>query len=210
VGLRITWGVDSFRSASDSVVLAAVAADRDAFEELFRRYRRTVLMYAARRCERPADVEDVVAETFIAVLEAAGRYDPSRGEVRAWLLGIAHNQLGLLRRNERRQRGLEVAAGREAGLPEDGVSRRLERISAVQEGSIMQRALAQLTDDQREALLLVSRDDLSLKEAAGVVGISAAAFRVRLFRARRTMQALMPPPDTDIPRSLPRPKEAEK
>jgi RNA polymerase sigma factor (sigma-70 family) len=167
-------------------------------------------MYAARRCERPADVDDVVAETFIAVLEAAGRYDPSRGEVRAWLLGIAHNQLGLLRRNESRQRGLEVAARREVGLSEDGVSRLLEQISAVQEGITMQRALGQLTDDQREALLLVSRDDLSLKEAAAVVGISAAAFRVRLFRARRTMQALMPPPDTDIPCSMPRPKEAEK
>ena len=144
------------------------------------------------------------------MLEAAGRYDPSRGEVRAWLLGIAHNQLGLLRRNESRQRGLEVAARREVGLSEDGVSRLLEQISAVQEGITMQRAMGQLTDDQREALLLVSRDDLSLKEAAAVIGISATAFRVRLFRARRTMQALIPPPDTDIPCSMPRQKEAEK
>jgi RNA polymerase sigma factor (sigma-70 family) len=210
VGLRITWGVDSFRSASDGVVLAAVAADPDAFEELFRRYRRIVLMYAARRCERPVDVDDVVTETFIAVLEAAERYDPSKGEVRAWLLGIAHNQLGLLRRDERRQRGLAVAVGHEAGLSDDAFSRLLDQISAVQEGEATQRALALLTEHQREALLLVSRDELSLKEAAAVVGVSAAAFRVRLFRARRTMQALMPPAGADVQRCPPRPKEAKK
>jgi RNA polymerase sigma-70 factor (ECF subfamily) len=167
-------------------------------------------MYAARRCERPADVDDVVAETFIAVLEAAERYDPSKGEVRVWLLGIAHNQLGLLRRNERRQRGLVVAAGREAGLSEDAFSCLLERISAVQEGEAMQRALAQLAGDQREALLLVSGDELSLKEAAAVVGITAAAFRVRLFRARRTMRSLLPPAGADVQRGAPRAREARK
>jgi RNA polymerase sigma-70 factor (ECF subfamily) len=202
--------VDSFRSASDGVVLGAVTADPDAFEELFRRYRRTVVMYAARRCERPADVDDVVTETFLAVLGAAERYDPKRGEVRAWLLGIAHNQLGLLRRNERRQRGLEVAAGREAELSEDAFSRLLEQISALQEGKVIQQALAHLTDDQREALLLVSRDELTVKEAAAVVGVSAAAFRVRLFRARRMMQALLPRAGSDVQRGIPLAKEAKK
>jgi RNA polymerase sigma factor (sigma-70 family) len=210
VGLRITWGVDSFRSASDGVVLAAVGADPDAFEELFRRYRRTVLMYAARRCERPADVDDVVTETFLAVLGAAERYDPKRGEVRAWLLGIAHNQLGLVRRDQRRQRGLEVAAGREAKLSEDAFSRLLEQISAVQEGKVIQQALAQLTDEQREALLLVSRDELTLKEAAAVVGVSATAFRVRLFRARRTMQTLVPRAGSEVQRGMPLAKEGQK
>jgi RNA polymerase sigma-70 factor (ECF subfamily) len=191
-------------------VLAAVAADADAFEELFRRYRRVVVMYAARRCERPADVDDVVSETFIAALTAAGRYDPSKGEVRAWLLGIAHNQLGLLRRNAGRQRGLAAIADRDSRLSEDAFARLLEQISAAQEGTAMQRALGQLTDEQREALLLVSRDELGPKEAAVVVGVSAAAFRVRLFRARRTMQALMPAAETDAWRGLPLPKEAEK
>lgn len=200
----------SFRSASDDDVLAAVAADADAFEELFRRYRRVVVMYAARRCERPADVDDVVSETFIAALTAAGRYDPSKGEVRAWLLGIAHNQLGLLRRNAGRQRGLAAIADRDSRLSEDAFARLLEQISAAQEGTAMQRALGQLTDEQREALLLVSRDELGPKEAAVVVGVSAAAFRVRLFRARRTMQALMPAAETDAWRGLPLPKEAEK
>jgi RNA polymerase sigma-70 factor (ECF subfamily) len=202
--------MDSFRSASDSAVVAAVAADPEAFEELFRRYRRIVLRYAAVRCERPADVDDVVTETFLAALDAACRYDPRKGEVRAWLLGIAHNQLGLLQRSERRQRRVAAFAGSDVALSEDAFGRLLEQIAAAQEGEAMQVALAHLTSDQREALLLVSRDELSLTEAAAVVGVSAATFRVRLCRARRTMAALMSAAAIDSWRSLPLAKEANK
>lgn len=190
-------------------MLAAIAEDRDAFEELFRRYRRIVLGYAARRCDRPADIDDVVAATFLAALECAEQYDAGRGEVRSWLLGIAHNQLGLLRRSQRRLHNAERVAVRELQLSEDAFNRLVEQLAAAQEGASLQRALQQLPDGQREALILVSGDELSLKEAAAVAGISAPAFRVRLFRARRTMQALLPA-DPERQRYSPLPKEADK
>ena len=198
------------RNAPDDVVVGRLAKDPAALEELFRRYRRIVLLYAARRCRRPADVDDVVAATFLAALESCERYDPRRGEVRPWLLGIARNQLGLLRRGEQRQQGLAFAAGAAGELSEDAFARLLEQIAAAQESVAMQRALARLPEDQREALLLVSRDDLSQKEAAAVLGITATAFRVRLLRARRAMRSLLPPAEIEYQRPWPRPKEAEK
>jgi RNA polymerase sigma factor (sigma-70 family) len=167
-------------------------------------------MYVSRRCARAADVDDVVAETFLGALEAAGRYDPRKGEVRAWLLGIAHNQLGLLWRSQRRDHGIALSAGREADLSEEALACRLERMTAAQQGAEMWRALARLPENQREALLLVSQDELGLREAAAVLGITATAFRVRLFRARRAMQTLLPPPDADHPPCLAVPTEAEK
>lgn len=182
----------SYRDAPDAVVVAHLAQDPAALEELFRRHRRAVLGYAARRCRRPADVDDVVAATFLAALESASRYDPAKGAARAWLLGIAHNQLALLRRREGRQRSVEGAVGGRAELSEDAFSRLVEQIAAAQEGAAMQRALEQLPADQREALLLVGGDGLTPKEAAAALAISAAAFRVRLFRARRAMRALLP------------------
>lgn len=200
----------SFQSASDHAVLIALVDDPAALEELFRRYRRDVVGYAARRCDRPADVDDVVAATFLAVLECAGSYDPTRGEVRAWLLGVAHNQLGLLRRGERRQRELERVADRATELSEDAFARLLEQIAAAQEGPAMQRALWRLPEDQREALLLVSADELSMKEAAALLGISAAAFRVRLFRARRAMVAQLSPAASEHEHRLQLPEEAEQ
>lgn len=182
----------SYRDAPDVVVVAHLAQDPVALEELFRRHRRAVLGYAARRCQRPADVDDVVAATFLAALESAARYDAAKGEVRAWLLGIAHNQLALLRRREGRQRSVEGAIGGRAELSEDAFHRLVEQIAAAQDGAAMQRALEQLPADQREALLLVGGDGLTPKEAAAALAISATAFRVRLFRARRAMQALLP------------------
>lgn len=182
----------SYRDAPDVVVVGHLAHDPAALEELFRRHRRAVLGYAARRCQRPADVDDVVAATFLAALESAARYDAAKGEVRAWLLGIAHNQLGLLRRREGRERGVEDAVSRRVELSEDAFSRLLEQIAAAQAGAVMRCALEQLPEDQREALLLIGGDGLTPKEAAAVLGISGAAFRVRLFRARRAIQALLP------------------
>jgi RNA polymerase sigma-70 factor (ECF subfamily) len=202
--------VGSFQSASDSVVVAALADDPEAFAELFRRYRRVVVLYVARRCDRAADVDDVVAETFLGALAAAERYDPRKGEVRAWLLGIAGNQIGLMRRSQRRQQGIALAVRRETELSEEALARLLEQMAAAQEGPEMWRALKRLPDDQREALLLVSRDDLSPKEAAAMLGITATTFRVRLFRARHAMQALLPPTGTENQPNWVLPKEAEK
>lgn len=200
----------SYRDAPDVVVVGHLAADPAALEELFRRHRRAVLAYAARRCRRPADVDDVVAATFLAALESAARYDPAKGEARAWLLGIAHNQLALLRRREGRQRSLEGAIGERAELSEDAFNRLVEQISAAQDNAGMQRALEQLPADQREALLLVAGDGLTPKEAAAALAISAAAFRVRLFRARRAMRALLPSPAETSPAHPPVAKEAKR
>jgi RNA polymerase sigma factor (sigma-70 family) len=202
--------VGSFHSASDRVLVAALADEPEAFAELFRRYRRVVVLYVARRCDRPADVDDVVAETFLGALEAAERYDPRKGEVRAWLLGIACNQLGLLWRSQRRDQGIALATRHDTELSEEALARLLEQMTAAQEGPEMWSALERLPADQREALLLVSQDELSSKEAAAMLGITATTFRVRLFRARRAMQELLPPAGGERTSHLTLPKEAEK
>lgn len=192
-------------------MVAALAEDPEAFAELFRRYRRVVVGYVARRCDGAADVDDVVAETFLGALESASRYDPRKGEVHSWLLGIARNQLALLRRSQRQQQGIARALGRrETELSEEALARLLEQMAAAQDGPEMSRALEQLPDEQREALLLVGRDELSPKEAAAMLGVTATTFRVRLFRARRAMRALLPHADTGNLHNWALPEEVEK
>lgn len=89
--------------------------------------------------------------------------------------------------------------GRRRELSEDALSRLVEQIAAAQDDAVVERALAQLPPEQREALLLVGSDGLSPSEAARVLGISAAAFRVRLFRARRLIASLLPVSMADQP-----------
>lgn len=79
-------------------------SDPDALEELYRRHVRRLTLYAASRCARPEDVADIVAATFVAAMESAHRFDPARGEVFPWLVGIARNLAADATRKAQRER----------------------------------------------------------------------------------------------------------
>src|SRR2546423_8475157 len=89
----------------------------DAFEELFELHFDAVYGYLARRVG-PDLGGELASETFVRAFAARKRYDAARGEVRPWLLGIAHN---LLRRHyrdeERRLRALARLDVPRAELP---------------------------------------------------------------------------------------------
>src|SRR5688572_18165436 len=78
-------------SADDAELLAAVPHDVDAFEAVYRSHVRRVTGFAVGRCSSAEDVADVVAQTFVRLLGAAGRYDPALGRPEAYVLGIAAN-----------------------------------------------------------------------------------------------------------------------
>jgi len=67
--------------------------DRDAFEELYRRYTRPVLGLALRRLGDRGRAEDALQEAFAAIWRSASSYDPARGQGGAWLYTIARNAI---------------------------------------------------------------------------------------------------------------------
>lgn len=97
---------------SDAELFAATPESPAAFGEFYRRHERAVLkffLYWSRSGELAADL---TAETFAAVFESLPRYQPDRGEPRAWLFGIAQN---ILARSVRRGR-VEDETRRRLGL----------------------------------------------------------------------------------------------
>ena len=79
---------------SDGVLIERVAArDRDAFEELYARYARSVLGLALRRIGDRGRAEDSVQDVFAAVWRSAASYDAKRGPGGAWLYTIARNAI---------------------------------------------------------------------------------------------------------------------
>lgn len=74
---------------TDAELLVCVRDDPRALEALYRRHVGRVVAYATRRCDQPADVADLVAAAFLAVLESASTYDPTLGDALPWILGIA-------------------------------------------------------------------------------------------------------------------------
>jgi RNA polymerase sigma-70 factor, ECF subfamily len=84
------------------LIVRAGAGDRDAFEELYRRFARPVLGLALRRLGDRGRAEDALQEAFAAIWRSAGSYDPVRGSGGAWLYTVARNAIvdGARRRPE--------------------------------------------------------------------------------------------------------------
>jgi RNA polymerase sigma-70 factor (ECF subfamily) len=172
---------------TDPELLARVRTDAAAFELLYRRHVKRVGAYAARRCREPQDVADLVAATFVTVIDSAHTFDPRRGEVAAWIVGIEANLWANRGRRACRERELLARSLAEPALDEDEFARIEEQIDAARESRRIEEALGALDPAQREALLLVGHDGLSDREAAAATGVAPAAFRMRLTRARRAL-----------------------
>jgi RNA polymerase sigma-70 factor (ECF subfamily) len=172
---------------SDPELLARVRTDAAALDLLYRRHVKRVGSYAARRCREPQDVADLVAATFVSVIESAHTFDPRRGEVVPWILGIEANLWANRGRRAFRERELLARSLAEPALDEDEYVRIEEQIDAARESRRIEEALAGLDPRQREALWLVGHDGLSDRDAAAVAGVAPAAFRMRLTRARRAL-----------------------
>ncbi len=132
-----------------------------------------------------ADADDVVAESFLRVLQSASAF---RGDATfaTWLFRIVRNQvLDFFRSESRRRNRYEAAAGQAAtsvpGGP-DRIAERKETHAAVAE------ALAALDSEERESLSLVTAGGLTYREAAEVEEITPSALASRVFRARRVLR----------------------
>lgn len=175
----------------DDAELLRRSPDPDAVEAFYRRYADTVMRFAVRRCATPEDVADLVSITFLEAIGAARTYDARRGPVRPWLLGIAARCLAdHLRDHYRRADALQRLGARPSFSPDE--AEQVERmIDAERLAAPLERGLAQLTDAERELLLLVAEEGLAVAEAGRALGIPAPAARMRLNRARRKLRPFM-------------------
>ncbi len=158
-------------------MLAFQAGDRPAFDALFERYRQPIWSFFRRRTDRTADAEELAQETFLAVIQAARRYEP-RSTFRSYLFSIAFNLLSARRRQAKREG---------ASVPIE-----LHDVAAASSdpaASIWVReALAALDPADREMLMLREYDALGYADIAAVVGVPLNTVKSRLFRARLALR----------------------
>jgi RNA polymerase sigma-70 factor, ECF subfamily len=159
-----------------------VTADDRRFTEVYERCYPLVLAYARRRADE-ATARDVAAETFTA---AWRRFDELKHIELPWLYKTAQHQLQNAQRARARRDRLQVRVVARLAATEDA-----DHADAIAGRDFMARALHQLRPADRELLLLTSWEDLDIRTAASVLGISANAAGVRLHRARRRLAALL-------------------
>jgi RNA polymerase sigma factor (sigma-70 family) len=148
-----------------------------AFDACFRGHAAEVHAFALRRTD-PQAAQDVTAETFLIAWRRRAQMPP---EPLPWLYGIARWVLANERRASSRRGALAARMSAET---------RPWHTTAGGDHEILQ-ALAALRDTDREALLLCAWEGLSGREAATVAGCSAAAFTVRLHRARGRLSRVL-------------------
>jgi RNA polymerase sigma factor (sigma-70 family) len=168
--------------------LPRIAHDPQAFEAFYREHVEAVQRFVARRVDDPYLAADLTAEVFLAAIDAAAGYQPERGSPAAWLFGVARIVVaGEHRRNARERRAHARLQGRRL-LGEDDLERMRERIDAASQSRELFAAVARLPEGERAVLELVALDDLSVTEAAAVLGVRPVTARVRLHRARGALR----------------------
>lgn len=146
-----------------------------------------VTAFFARRCREPQDVADLTSQTFVEAIKSAHTYD-GRGSVRGWLIAIARRVYVRHLADRAATTGLIDQLGGQLVLSHDEVEDLAARLDARREGQGLLARAGGLSALQREAVELVDLLDLTPKEAARVLGVSANTLRVRLFRARSQLR----------------------
>jgi len=165
---------------NQALVAAAEEAPREAdlaFERLYRSSRDDVYAYVASLVRDAGAAEEVTAAAFERAYRKRSRFDPRRGEARAWLFGIARNAaLDELRRRGRRAELAAEPADLDGARPDESAAEAERRLAVAA-------ALARLEPGERELIALKFFAGLGNREIADVVGVSESNAGTRLHRA---------------------------
>lgn len=179
----------SVEAESDAQVIAASRADPLVFATVFDRHYDSVHRYLARRVG-PDLADDLAAETFTEAFDVRLRFDTERPDARPWLFGIATNLLRHHYRSEARRLRAYARLDRPA-TPNDAFGEIEMRLDAERAGPAIAAAVARLSADERDVLLLLAWADLRYEEIAVALRIPIGTVRSRLNRARRRLRELI-------------------
>jgi RNA polymerase sigma-70 factor (ECF subfamily) len=172
---------------SDERLIARIAqGDRLAMQALYARHNVRVYRFILRMVRNEATAEDVLSEVFLDVWRQAGRFG-GRSEVTTWVLSIARfKALSALRKRV----DAELDQDAQDAEPDEGDDP--ERQLVVKDrGEVLRQCLAGLSAEHREVLDLAYYQELSVEEAARVLGIPEGTVKTRMFHARKKLAELV-------------------
>lgn len=169
----------------------AQRGDAAAFEQLVTPYERTLWRICWRYTRHQEDAADCLQETMLKAWRMLPQYR-SEGELEAWLCRICSTCcLDFLRRRTRREAD-SMEALQESGFePRDASPLPQEAAEASERAEALQRAIVDLPDDMREALVLTQIDGRSYEDTARITGVSVGTVKSRINRARQKLMSSM-------------------
>jgi RNA polymerase sigma-70 factor (ECF subfamily) len=168
------------RLADEDLMTLVERRDADAFAVLYDRHGGAAYSLAHRIVGNPALAEDVTQEGFLSVWRSGARFDPARGSVRSWTLGIVRNRaIDALRRNSTQAPKLDLdddalLEGQAAGELTDSEAIRRETSRRVRG------ALVELPDEQSEVIGLAYFGGFTHSEIAAMLGMPLGTVKGRM------------------------------
>jgi RNA polymerase sigma-70 factor, ECF subfamily len=153
------------------------------FRDAFHGHKDVVYRFVYRMTGSDSTAQDVVQDCFAALWQKPEGFDPARGALRAYLLGVARN---LVLKQWRRERPHEVLDEESSVCPAFDVA-------AFARGEAVKKAVLLLPALQRETLILAEYEDLTLDEISKATDAELAAVKSRLHRARQNLRRMLTP-----------------
>ncbi|MDQ3067736.1 MAG: sigma-70 family RNA polymerase sigma factor [Actinomycetota bacterium] len=172
---------------SDEALVALVArSEESALAELYDRIGAAAYGLAYRVIRDETLAEDAVQEAFLGLWRGAGSFIPERAKASTWILTLVHRRaVDLVRREQRRRtETLDNAPEPEEGSAEEAAWMRLDR-------ERVQGALAQLPDQQREAIELAYYGGYTQSELAERLGQPLGTIKSRMFTGLSRLRELL-------------------
>jgi RNA polymerase sigma-70 factor (ECF subfamily) len=189
-GLEIDWSL---------IVRRCMDGDSGAWAQLVRTHHRRVYGLCYRFTGNPTDAEDLTQDVFLKVYSNLNSFDTGRGSLQVWIATLTRN---LLVDNFRRTRNLRATSSLDDGWesaeelkPVDRLTSHgpspLESAARKELAKMVQEALARVSVELREAVILRDLQDLDYKEIAQVLSIPEGTVKSRISRGRAELARLL-------------------
>jgi RNA polymerase sigma-70 factor, ECF subfamily len=175
---RVPWDLQGRQRHRPRMVRCAGGGDHDALRDLYVRYAPPVHRHVLRIVRDEHEAQDVTQLVFVKLMGHVARYDERRGDLSVWILRIARN---LAIDEVRRRRPVPASDRPEPAQASDD--------AAVELGPALRDALAALSDEQREVVVLRHVAGLGAREIAARLSKSEAAVHALNHRGRTAMRA---------------------
>jgi len=166
----------------DEQLADLAATDFSAYAELYRRYQCAVFGYVRSQVPDIHVAQDITAQVFFKALDSASSFR-NEGSYAGWLFRIAHNCIVSWRRDTRKSIVLDEVPEQHDPSPSPPA-----HVVVRETREMLWERVAELPEDQRQAITLRYIKDLSIEEVGRAMRRSHGAVRVLLHRARRALR----------------------
>lgn len=186
------------------LIAECLGGRRESFGELVSRYQSRLYNAALRLADTPEDAADVVQDTFLNAFQSLRSFKGD-AEFFTWLYRIAFNNAISLKRKKKPTLSLDAGSDGEQSREAREVADRSDYVKTgaalerTEEEALLHAALARLSSEHRDVLVMKDIDGLKYEEIAEVLRVPIGTIRSRLHRARLELRELLEPLDDNDP-----------